>query len=112
MQTKQQSLIEAITNTAVGFGISFASTFLIFPLMGMRSGVASNLVITCYFTIISILRSYIIRRYFNKKKSHVFVYPNGSPFKAYCFECEIETTTKQRNGNVYCANCGLVHRSN
>lgn len=107
MQTKKQSLIEAITNTAVGFGVSFASTFLIFPLMGMRSSVGSNLIITCYFTIISIARGYIIRRYFNKQK--LVAYPNHRPFNLYCFECEIETPVHTNNGQSYCGVCKLKH---
>lgn len=67
MQTKKQSLIESITNTFIGFMISYASTFLIFPLMGFDSNGGKNLIITIYFTFISIARGYVIRRYFNKK---------------------------------------------
>lgn len=70
MQTKKQSFIESLTNTAIGFSVSYASTFLIFPLMGFNSSGTQNLIITIYFTIISILRSYIIRRFFNKKQTH------------------------------------------
>ncbi|MBV7268394.1 DUF7220 family protein [Winogradskyella luteola] len=66
-QTKKQSLKEAVTNTAVGFVISYLSTFAIFPLVGFHSNPSKNLVITIYFTIISILRSYVIRRWFNNK---------------------------------------------
>lgn len=68
MQTKKQSLTEALTNTAVGFLISYASLFLIFPLVGIQSNPQTNILITLYFTAISIARSYILRRLFNKKK--------------------------------------------
>ena len=27
----------------------------------------------------------------------------------YCFECEIETPVKVKNGGMYCSNCGLHH---
>tara|TARA_R110002051_G_scaffold297564_2_gene363958 strand:+ start:18587 stop:18802 length:216 start_codon:yes stop_codon:yes gene_type:complete len=67
MQTKKQSLFESLSNTAVGFFVSYASTFLIFPLMGFESSGGKNLIITLYFTVVSILRSYVLRRYFNKK---------------------------------------------
>tara|TARA_R110002096_G_scaffold397985_1_gene593978 strand:- start:112 stop:327 length:216 start_codon:yes stop_codon:yes gene_type:complete len=67
MQTKKQSLIEAFLNTAVGFGISFASTFLIFPLMGFESSPGKNLIITLFFTVVSICRGYILRRFFNNR---------------------------------------------
>ena len=67
MQTKKQSFIEALTNTAVGFLISLAATFVVFPLVGVESTGAKNILITLFFTGISILRSYILRRLFNKK---------------------------------------------
>ena len=34
---------------------------------GIESSTSKNLIITLYFTLISIARSYILRRYFNKK---------------------------------------------
>jgi hypothetical protein len=68
MQTKKQSFVEALSNTFIGFSISYLSTFLIFPLMGFNSSYKQNLIITIYFTIVSILRSYAVRRFFNKKK--------------------------------------------
>jgi len=74
MQTKKQSLIESLTNTAIGFVISYASTFLILPLVGVQTSAGTNLVITIYFTVISILRGYVIRRWFNKKKPTVKQY--------------------------------------
>ena len=67
-QTKKQSLIEVITNTAIGFLISLVSTFIIFPLVDIESTGGKNVIITIFFTAISIARSYIVRRYFNKKK--------------------------------------------
>jgi len=27
----------------------------------------------------------------------------------YCFECEIEMPVKEKNGRLYCSNCGLKH---
>lgn len=67
MQTKKQSLTEAITNTAVGFIISLAATFVIFPLVGVESTGTKNVIITVFYTVISIARGYLIRRIFNKK---------------------------------------------
>lgn len=67
MQTKKQSFKESLVNTFVGFFISYLSCFLIFPLVGFESGGGKNLLITLYFTIVSILRGYFIRRFFNNK---------------------------------------------
>lgn len=30
-------------------------------------------------------------------------------FKAHCFQCEIEMPVKEKNGRLYCSNCGLYH---
>ena len=66
MQTKKQSFIESVTNTAIGFVISLSATFIIFPLVGITSSAGKNIIITLFFTVISILRGYLIRRFFNK----------------------------------------------
>ena len=67
MQSKKQSFIESITNTAIGFVISLAATFIIFPLVGFESSLSKNLIVTLCFTIVSIARGYFIRRFFNNK---------------------------------------------
>lgn len=67
-QTRKQSLIESLTNVAIGYIVSLISLFIVFPLVGIESTVGKNMLITLYFTAISIARSYIVRRYFNKKK--------------------------------------------
>lgn len=72
MQTKKQSLIESLINVAVGYGISLLSLSIILPLMGIVSSPGKNLQITLYFTVISIFRSYLLRRYFNRKTSFSF----------------------------------------
>lgn len=67
MQTKKQSFLESLANTSIGFAISFGSTFLIFPLMGFDSSTSKNLIITLFFTVVSIARGYLLRRIFNKR---------------------------------------------
>lgn len=69
MQTKKQSFIESLANVAIGYLISLISLFVIFPILGISSSTGKNLIITLYFTVISISRSYILRRYFNKKNT-------------------------------------------
>ncbi|QQV91554.1 hypothetical protein Peternella1_18 [Winogradskyella phage Peternella_1] len=113
MQSKKQSFTEALSNTAVGFIVSYISTFLIFPLVGFTSSPGKNLIITCYFTIVSILRGYVIRRWFNNKgsvpKIKRVTCPDGSDFMLHCFECEIEMPVNEKNNNYFCSNCGLRH---
>lgn len=67
MQTKKQSFIEICTSTAVGFAVSLTATFFIMPLFGLASTPVKNLGITVFYTVISIIRGYVIRRWFNKK---------------------------------------------
>jgi hypothetical protein len=67
MQTKQKSLIESLTNTFVGMGISFLIQLILFPLMDIPVNLHQNILITFIFTIASIGRGYIIRRIFTKK---------------------------------------------
>ncbi len=71
-QTKKQSLTEALINVVIGYGISLLSLSIILPLMGIESSPGKNVQITLYFTAISILRSYTLRRYFNKTKRFSF----------------------------------------
>ncbi len=66
MQTKRNSGIEAITNTVTGLGTSFIIQIILYPLMNIPVTIGQNITITAVFFIASFLRSYIIRRIFNK----------------------------------------------
>lgn len=65
MQTRLQSLIETFINVAIGYGVALASQLLIFPLFGIHIPLSSNLLIGVFFTVISIVRGYVVRRLFN-----------------------------------------------
>ena len=67
MQSKLQSLIESLTNILIGYLTALFSQILIFPLFDIYVTFQDNLLIGLYFTIISLIRSYLVRRYFNKK---------------------------------------------
>lgn len=64
-QSKAHSLIEALTNTAVGFIISAVIQYLVFRYYGIHLDPISNFTIIMTFTVASVIRSYIIRRIFN-----------------------------------------------
>jgi Zn finger protein HypA/HybF involved in hydrogenase expression len=40
-----------------------------------------------------------------------FEYPEieANQQELHCFQCEIEMPVKEKNGNLYCSNCGLRH---
>ena len=67
MQSKKQSLIESLTNIFIGYFVALASQMAIFPLFDIHISVSDNIWIGVWFTVISIIRSYVVRRVFNKK---------------------------------------------
>jgi len=67
MQSKKHSFIESLLNTLVGFLISLLVQLLIYPILNIPVTIFQNIIITSVFTIVSIIRGYIIRRYFNSK---------------------------------------------
>ena len=66
-QTRLGSFIEAWINVAIGFGINFGANLFILPLIGFQISVGQNLFIGVLYTIISVARSYCIRRWFNAR---------------------------------------------
>lgn len=64
-QSRKMSLLESLVNVAVGYGIACLSQTLIFPLFGIQCHLKDTLLIGACFTVISIIRSYILRRAFN-----------------------------------------------
>lgn len=68
MQTKRESLIESVTNVAIGYVVAVLSQIVVFPLFGIVVAFTDNLLIGVYFTAISICRSYCVRRWFNAKR--------------------------------------------
>lgn len=67
-QTKLESFIEANTNVFIGFFISLTAGFVIYPCFNVEVHPVKNIGITLCFTVISIIRSYLVRRYFNNKE--------------------------------------------
>ena len=68
MQTKKQSLIESLTSTTIGIIIGIVLNLTILPIFGYPVSVVDSLWISVIFTVVSIIRSYIIRRWFNSKE--------------------------------------------
>ena len=66
-QTRLGSLIEAIINVVIGFTINFAANMLIFPLFGFHITPGANLALGLIYTVISVARSYCVRRWFNAR---------------------------------------------
>ena len=65
-QTRRQSLIEAWTNIVVGFLLNTLLNFTLFPLFGWRMTIGQNFSLVFIYTIASLIRSYGLRRAFNR----------------------------------------------
>ena len=74
MQNKKSSMTESLVNVLIGYLIALISQLIIFPVFGVNLPLSDNLLIGLWFTVISIIRSYLVRRYFNGKQA------NKSPF--------------------------------
>lgn len=65
-QSKLESLVEACLNTASGFVVSLIVWRVLAGFLGYDISWSTNLFITGIFTVVSVLRSYIWRRFFNR----------------------------------------------
>ena len=66
-QTRLGSLIEALINTCIGFTINYVANLLIFPLFGFHITPGANFALGLIYTVISVVRSYAVRRWFNAR---------------------------------------------
>lgn len=68
-QTKTQSATEAVMNVVVGFAINFTANMTLFPLFGWSISVEQNIGLGILYTLISLARSYCLRRFYNWRHS-------------------------------------------
>lgn len=66
-QSRIDSIYEAITNILIGAGIALIAQLIWFPIIGKDFTMNENLLTMIFFTFISFIRSYSIRRLFNGK---------------------------------------------
>jgi len=64
-QLRTDSLMEAVTNTAIGFVISVLTWHFVAMAFGIPMPLATNMEIIGIFTVVSIARQYILRRAFD-----------------------------------------------
>lgn len=69
MQTRWGSFIEAVVNIVIGFIVAISAQMVIFPMFGIYTSTQEHLLIGLCFTAVSLVRSYLVRRFFNKIKS-------------------------------------------
>jgi hypothetical protein len=66
MQSRVMSGAEAVTNVLIGYTIATAATYVILPMHGYDVTTQKAMSISLAFTGISLARSYILRRFFNR----------------------------------------------
>ena len=62
------SLIEAIANVVIGYGIAVITQIIVFPVFGFQLGTGDNLAIGAIFTLVSLVRSFALRRLFEARR--------------------------------------------
>lgn len=70
-QSRLMSLVEATANVAVGYGVAVITQILIFPIFGLHTTLAQNLQMGAIFTVVSIARSFGLRRLFEAIRMRV-----------------------------------------
>jgi hypothetical protein len=65
-QSRGMSLFEAVANVLVGFLLALAAQLILFPRCGIATSFRTNLAISAFFTILSIIRSFLLRRIFER----------------------------------------------
>lgn len=64
-QSKKHSWLEASANMLISYFIGVAANYFIFPLFGFNTSLAQDFNIALVYSVISIVRSYALRRIFN-----------------------------------------------
>jgi hypothetical protein len=69
MQSRVMSLVEAVANVAVGYGIAVATQIVVFPRFGFHPSLGENLSSGLLFTSVSLARGYLLRRLFERLRA-------------------------------------------
>ena len=64
VQSRRMSLVEAVTNVAVGYALAVVTQIMVFPWFELYPSLGDNLALGAVFVGISLLRSYALRRLF------------------------------------------------
>lgn len=77
-QSRIDSTMEAVTNTAIGFVISLLTWIAVSHAFDIPMPFATNLAITGIFTVVSIARQYVLRRLFNGRSVWAAITQKGT----------------------------------
>lgn len=91
-QSRWMSMVEAVTNVLVGYGVAVATQWAVFPLFGLHATLQENLLIGLIFTVVSLIRNYLLRRAFEAWRVRA---PAAAASTAPCHRCS--TTDAPQN---------------
>ena len=60
------SMVEAVANVVIGYAIAVATQVVVFPIFGIHITLADDLAIGLVFLVVSLIRSYLLRRAFDQ----------------------------------------------
>ena len=66
MQSRFLSALESIANVMVGYIVAIVAQTIVFPIFDVYISMSDNLMIGAIFTLVSLVRSYFLRRVFNR----------------------------------------------
>jgi hypothetical protein len=80
------SAFEAVTNVAVGFSIAVLTQATVFPLFGIHATMGEHFAIGGVFTVVSVVRSYALRRFFEHMRVRSAATTKETALGAVCFK--------------------------
>ncbi len=66
IQTRAMSAVESVANVVIGYGVALTTQIIVFGSLGLSVSLGQNLWIGAVFTVVSLVRSYVVRRLFNR----------------------------------------------
>ncbi len=65
-QSPRMSLVEAVANVVIGYALAVATQVAVFPMFGIHITMSDDLAIGAVFAAVSLLRSFVLRRVFER----------------------------------------------
>ena len=65
-QSRTMSAAESVANVVIGYGIALETQVVVFGTLEIPVSLEQNLCIGAVFTVVSLIRSYLLRRFFNQ----------------------------------------------
>lgn len=101
-QSKLESMVETAVSIAIGFVVAFSANLVILPLFGFYPDFWANFWLTVFFTVVSIIRSYFVRRLFN------WLHLRKTTYRFMCLKCTGTITVIKGVYGATCSNCGPI----